>query len=100
MSWAAGQDVLGRKIDTRILQLERARESGAVVVVGKAAERQQRLVIRERPAPTIEPDDVAKLGDRLALDRLTVQARLAEALESLTTAGPRALRSHGTSIRR
>jgi hypothetical protein len=25
---------------------------------------------------------------------------LAEALESLTTAGPRALRSHGTSIRR
>jgi hypothetical protein len=63
-------------------------------MLGKAAEWKQRFGIRKRPAPTIEADYAPKVGDRLALDRLAVEGRLAETLETLSAASPLLLTGH------
>jgi hypothetical protein len=80
---AASEDVLRCKVVAGEFELERARESRAVVVLGQPAEWKQRIGVSERPAPTIEADNALRLGDRFASDRLAVESRLAEPLESL-----------------
>ena len=66
--------MLRGKVVAGEFELERARESRAVVVLGEPAEWKERSGVGERKAPTIEADDTLKLGDRLASDRLAVQS--------------------------
>ena len=97
---APGNVVLRGEILTRVLELECAPKLRAVVVFGDSAQRKQRARIGERPAPPIEADHAPEVGDRLALDRLTVESRLAQPPDSLSTASPLPLPRHQPRIRR
>lgn len=55
-------------------------------MVGDAGQGQQRVRIGEGPAPTVEADDAPKIVDCLPLERLSIEARLPEPLESFTRA--------------
>src|SRR5262249_24017193 len=74
-------------------------DARAEVVFGGAAERDQRLGVAERPAPAVEADDALQQGDRLALDRLAVQGRIAELGESLSAPAAFSRGRHETSLR-
>src|SRR5215212_3531637 len=63
-----------------------ARDSGAVVVLGNPAQCNKRVRIGPDPAPTIEVDHTLQLDDCLALDRIAVESRPAEAFEPLAAA--------------
>jgi hypothetical protein len=71
-----------------------------ILMLGNAAKWNQRVRVGQDPAPTIEADHALKLGNCFAVDRLAVEARLAEALESLSAARPVALVRHSSGIRR
>ncbi len=96
---ASGDFVLRGEIITRVLELECAPKLRAVVVFGDPAQREKRARIGERPAPAIEADHALEVGDRLALDRLTVESRLAQPPDSLATASPVPLACHQSRIR-
>jgi hypothetical protein len=72
------------EVTAGVLELEQATNAWAIVVVGGPTERHQRLRVGENPAPAIEPDHGSQLGDRLSLQRLAIEARLAEPLEALS----------------
>jgi len=78
---AAGEEVLRRIVAPCVLELQRSRDCWAKVVLGEAAERQERLRVGERPAPAIETDRPLQLGDGLEAQRVAIQAGLAESLE-------------------
>jgi hypothetical protein len=69
---SAGDDVHCREVASGVLELERASNSGAVVVLGNTAQCNKRVRIGPDPAPTIEADHTLQLDDRLALDRIAV----------------------------
>ena len=86
--------MLRREVVAGVLQLERAGNRGSEVMFRKAAARQQRLGIGERPTPTIEADHALKHADRFASHRLVVEAGLAESFESVPAASALSLGCH------
>lgn len=48
-----GEDMLGREVGAGELELECARKVRAVVMLSQSVQRQQRVRIGERPAPTV-----------------------------------------------
>ena len=89
-----GQVVLGGEVGAGVLQLERSRQAGPVVVVADADPGQQRVRVGVRQAPPVEADDALQVGDHLSLDRLAVQVRPAEPLDPFPAAVPGQLGRH------
>jgi hypothetical protein len=56
------------------------------------------LGVAEGPAPPIEPDHGLQLGDRLVLDRIAIEARLAEPLEAFSAPIKAPVGSHRPTI--
>ena len=67
-------------------------------MLSDAAERDQGVGVRERPAPAIEADRAAEERDGFVAKRIAVEGRPAEAFEPLAAATPLALGSHAQSI--
>jgi hypothetical protein len=67
--------VFGCEVITGVLEFEHARNIRAVVVLGDAAEWNQRPGVGSGQAPPIEADDPLKVSNRLALNRKTVEGR-------------------------
>src|ERR1700761_4040114 len=67
-------------------------------MLGGPGKRDQRLRVGERPAPPIEPDHASELTDHLTLERLAVEARLAEPLEAVSASGTSPVGRHRPTI--
>jgi len=69
--------VFGCEVIAGVFEFERARNIRAEVVLGDAAEWNQRPGVGSGQAPAIETDYALKVSNRLALDRKTVEGRSA-----------------------